>query len=416
MRPFTILHTSDWHLGNKLYNKKRDDEFSAFLAWIREELRKNEVDALIVAGDIFDTGAPSAQAQKLYYSFLASLGNTGVRHVVIVGGNHDSPSFLSAADEVLRGLNVYVVSAKTENPEDEILVLRDASGEAELIVCGAPFLRERDLRELKPGETADERNAAIIDGLREHYARVAAIAKSKREEFGREIPVVATGHLFVGAVDPDSLETERDLYVGNLGRAPIDIFPDDFDYVALGHIHKPSLADDRGRIRYSGSPLPMSFREALYRKEVVLSRWFGREAEISRIPVPGFRKMLTLRGDGDYIKNRLDILAKEHRRSGEELWLEIFHEGPDSTTDLRDECLERARGSNIEICCVYPPRRTGEVASFDNEREIDEIDPEEMFVRRMSAANWPENERDELLDAFRELLADYTRKTAGVQE
>ena len=416
MKPFTILHTSDWHLGNKLYSKKRDDEFSAFLAWIREELRKNEVDALIVAGDIFDTGAPSAQAQKMYYSFLASLGATGVRHVVIVGGNHDSPSFLSAADEVLRGLNVYVVSAKTDDPEDEVIVLRDPSGEAELIVCGAPFLRERDLRELKPGETAEERNASIINGLREHYSRVADLARAKREESGREIPVVATGHLFAGPVDPESLETERDLYVGNLGRAPIDIFPDDFDYVALGHIHKASSVDDRGRVRYSGSPLPMSFREALYRKEVVLSRWFGREAEISSIPVPSFRKMLTLRGDSAYIKDRVSELAKEHKRSGEELWLEIFHEGADSTPDLREECIERARGSNIEICCVVPPRRTGDGGVFDDEREIDEIDPEEMFVRRMDAVEWPQNDREELIDAFRELLADYTRKTTGVQE
>ena len=403
MKTLTLMHTSDWHLGHKLYGYRRDDEFASFLSWFRDQLREHKVDVLLIAGDIFDNGAPAAQAQKMYYNFLASLKSAGVRHVVITGGNHDSPSFLSAADEILKGLDIHVVSANSGDPEDEILTLRDETGEPELIVCAAPFLRERDLRELKPGETTRERNESVIKGLREHYARLAALAATKRGD----APVVASGHLFAGTPEPDSLETERDLYCGNLGQAPVDIFPPEFDYVALGHIHKPMKVDETGRVRYSGSPLPMSFREALREKETVLLRWTGgREPEITRIPIPRFRELLTLRGDGETIKKSLGELVRQRRESDDEAWAEIFHEGPESTSELKDKCFELTNGSKIRICCVQPPKRAGEAAMADDGREIDQIAPEEMFVRLMDARGYPADKRETVLEAFKELLVE----------
>ena len=118
-----ILHTSDWHLGRSLYGRKRYKEFSAFLDWLAQTIEDENVDALLVAGDVFDTSTPSNRAQELYYRFLCRVAASSCRHVVVVAGNHDSPSFLNAPKELLRALNVYVVGAVTESLEDEVIVL-----------------------------------------------------------------------------------------------------------------------------------------------------------------------------------------------------------------------------------------------------------------------------------------------------
>src|SRR5690606_20113469 len=123
-----ILHSSDWHLGRTLYGKKRYEEFESFLTWLAETIRQNEIDALLVAGDVFDTSAPSNRAQELYYRFLCRVAESSCRHVVIVAGNHDSPSLLNAPKDLLKALDVHVVGSATAAPEDEVLVLRNGQG------------------------------------------------------------------------------------------------------------------------------------------------------------------------------------------------------------------------------------------------------------------------------------------------
>lgn len=141
-----ILHTSDWHIGKRLYSKKRYYEFNAFLDWLVKEIKKRSVDVLIVAGDIFDTTTPSNTGQRLYYQFLKNVSVTSCRHVVIIGGNHDSPSLLEAPRELLKVLQVRVVASVPENREDQVLLLKNNTGECELIVCAVPYLRDRDSR------------------------------------------------------------------------------------------------------------------------------------------------------------------------------------------------------------------------------------------------------------------------------
>ena len=106
-----ILHTSDWHLGRSLYGRKRYEEFSSFLDWLAQTIEEEKVDALLVAGDVFDNSTPSNRAQELYYRFLCRVAASCCRHVVVIAGNHDSPSFLNVPKELLRALNVYVVGA-----------------------------------------------------------------------------------------------------------------------------------------------------------------------------------------------------------------------------------------------------------------------------------------------------------------
>lgn len=143
-----LLHTSDWHLGKRLFDKERYDVFENFLTWLLSTIRKERVDTLIVAGDIFDTAVPTNKSLRLYYDFLSHLSGSGCRHVVIVSGNHDSPTLLEAPKEILASLGVHVIGG-AENPENEVIELKDSSGKLEGVVCAVPFLRERDILRLR---------------------------------------------------------------------------------------------------------------------------------------------------------------------------------------------------------------------------------------------------------------------------
>ncbi|OQX43688.1 MAG: exonuclease sbcCD subunit D, partial [Candidatus Sedimenticola endophacoides] len=161
-----ILHTSDWHLGRTLCGRRRHEEFAAFLEWLAGIIEAHAIDALLVAGDLFDTSTPGNPAQALYYRFLCRVAASPCRHVVVVAGNHDSPAFLEAPRELLKALDVHVVGAACEDPADEVLVLHDAAGAPELIVCAVPYLRERDIRQVTPGESVRDKERKLLEGVR----------------------------------------------------------------------------------------------------------------------------------------------------------------------------------------------------------------------------------------------------------
>lgn len=399
MSGLTVLHTSDWHLGHQLYRRRRDEEFEAFLDWMARTIAERRVDCLIIAGDVFDTGAPGAASQRMYYDFLQKAAQAGARHILITAGNHDSPAFLTAASNILRTLKVYVIGSVTENVEDEIIVLRDAGGGAEAIVCAVPYLPERDARRFQPDEDIADRERRLAAGIAAHYARIASLAESLRGD--RNIPVIATGHLFTtGAVTGDGV---RDLYVGTLGRLTHDIFPETFDYVALGHIHKPQKVGGLETRRYSGSPLPMSFAEAGQAKGSVLVHFDGRSTQIEILQIPEFRKFRTLRGSRSEILGELEnMLGESHEQR---VWLEIDHDGSDPAGDLYRAAHELAAGSQLEILCIRTRRRTGPQASVNAGRRLEEFTPEEMFEQRLAQTGRDEAEQIRLKQTFRELLA-----------
>ena len=291
--PLTILHTSDWHLGRRLYGRKRYDEFVTFLNWLTDTITTQQVDILIVAGDIFDTMTPSNKAQALYYEFLGTVSKSCCQHVVIVAGNHDSPTFLDAPSQVLKFLNVHVIGTACEDVSDEVLVLDNSKGMPYCIIAAVPYLRDRDVRSSGAGESMDSKDANVISGICAHYDAVAAIAKSKQADLinthTRHIPIIATGHLFAAGGSTTADDGVRDLYVGNLGKISAEMFSPYFDYVALGHLHVPQRVGGREHIRYSGSPIAMGFGEARQQKQVLLVK-FGA---VDSIPNVQSEKLLT---------------------------------------------------------------------------------------------------------------------------
>ncbi|HMQ96598.1 MAG TPA: exonuclease SbcCD subunit D C-terminal domain-containing protein [Candidatus Nanoperiomorbaceae bacterium] len=397
-----ILHTSDWHIGRTLYGRKRYEEFEAFLSWLAETIQKNEIDALLVAGDVFDSSAPSNRAQELYYRFLCRVAASPCRHVVVVAGNHDSPSFLNAPRELLKALDVHVVGSSTEAPEDEVLVLRNEQDAPELIVCAVPYLRDRDIRVAEAGESVEDKERKLIDGIRTHYAAVAALAEQKREELGVDIPIVAMGHLFTAGgqtVDGDGV---RELYVGSLAHVTAGIFPACFNYLALGHLHVPQKVNGSETIRYSGSPLPMGFGEAKQQKSVCQVEFHSTAASVQLIDVPIFQKLERVKGDWDGISSRILELSA----TGSQGWLEVIYEGDEVIGDLRERLEAAISGTQMEILRIKNNRIIVRVLGQIHEEEtLDDLNVNDVFERCLAVHDVPEDQRPELLRAYQETVS-----------
>ena len=400
--PLKLLHTSDWHIGRTLYGRKRYEEFEAFMSWLAETIQQNEIDALLVAGDVFDTSAPSNRAQELYYRFLCRVAASSCRHVVVVAGNHDSPSFLNAPKELLKALDVHVVGSSTSSPEDEVLVLCNEQDAPELIVCAVPYLRDRDIRVAEAGESVEDKERKLIEGIRTHYAAVAALAEQKREELGADIPIVGTGHLFTAGgqtVDGDGV---RELYVGSLAHVTAGIFPACFNYLALGHLHVPQKVNGSETIRYSGSPLPMGFGEAKQQKSVCQVEFHSTAASVQLIDVPIFQKLERVKGDWEGISNRIIELSATDSQG----WLEVIYDGTEVIGDLRERLEAAISGTQMEILRIKNNRIIERVLGQIHEEEtLDDLNVNDVFERCLAVHDVPEEQRPELLRAYQETVS-----------
>jgi exonuclease SbcD len=448
-----ILHTSDWHLGRSLYGRKRYEEFSAFLDWLAQAIEDEKVDALLIAGDVFDTSTPSNRAQELYYRFLCRVAASCCRHVVVIAGNHDSPSFLNAPKELLRALNVYVVGSMTDDPADEVIVLRSEprmdtnkheSGKVDAIVCAVPYLRDKDIRTVDPGETIDDKNRKLVEGVKKHYEAVVELAETRRNNLresaqsaDKDIPIIAMGHLFTAGgktVDGDGV---RELYVGSLAHVGEEVFPSSIDYLALGHLHVPQAVGSADHIRYCGSPIPMGYGEATQEKKVVLIEFSPQKEPqmdtntheskeeknkisvnsctlvVREIVVPCFQKLVRIVGSLDDIHAKLEELKKEDSAA----WLEIEYTGSDiiglpacgnaQAGNLREILDEVMADSAMEIRRIKNRRVMERVISTVAEDEtLDDLDAGDVFTRCLDAFEVPDEDRDELTVSYNEIIKD----------
>lgn len=396
-----ILHTSDWHLGHTLHMRARRAEFESFLGWLGDLLEAGGIDAVIVAGDVFDTVTPGVRAQEMYYRFLRRAAASPCRHMVVLGGNHDSAAFLDAPAELLRVLDIHVRGNISPDPEDDVITLRDENGRPELIVCAVPFLRDRDMRLAEPGESQDDKELKLAAGMRAHYSRLGEIALQRRAQCGRWVPIVGTGHLF--ASGGSAGESERGLYVGCLGQVGEDIFPACLDYLALGHLHAPQTVGGCEFRRYSGSPLPMSFAEAGQRKSLCLVSLEEGARQVELVPVPCFQRMERLAGDMAYLDSALSGLADERR--GESVWLEIMHDSGEVVPGLRSRLESLVAGTGMEILHVrrrLPDNLSARAASAGE--SLGDLGVEDVFARLLKARDVPAEQHAGLMASLRDII------------
>ncbi len=401
-----LLHTSDWHLGRALYGRRRYDEFSAFLDWLGDTIETEKIEVLLVAGDIFDNSTPGNQAQELYYRFLCRMVNSGCRHIVIIAGNHDSPSFLDAPKKLLHTLNVNVIGAKTESIADEVIILEDKNGMPAAIICAVPYLRDKDLRTVEPGETVADKNSKLIAGLHRHYAEVCAAAEQQRRQLntgkpGFDIPIIAMGHLFTSGGRTSDDDGVRELYVGSLAHVGKDLFPEVIDYLALGHLHIPQCVAETEYFRYSGSPIPMGFGEARQQKEVVIIEFNNGIRIIRKLPVPGFQRLAKISGSLDEIRLQIEELKCKSSST----WLEIDYTDSQPVGNLKTRLDEFIEDSSLEILRVNNHRIIDKILHPVHEHEtLDDLDLNEVFSRCLDNFKIPAEERSEITRSYNEII------------
>ena len=355
-----ILHTADWHIGQRLHERQRLDEHTQFLGWLLDTIQEHKVELLLVSGDIFDTSLPSAEATNLYYEFLFRLYNETETYTVIIAGNHDSPRHLEAPREFLKMGRIHVVGLATEPAE---CVINIPPKNPRVAVAAVPYLSEN---QLKPVSFESE-----IEKHERYRERLKTFCADCVSHMRADLPKILMGHLFVdGGKETNS---ERNIQIGGATAIRASDFPDDIDYVALGHLHRPqTIAGTVYPIRYSGSPIPMRFNETNYRKKVFLLALSddGTLTLDEEIEIPVFKELCTVTGDetsvlfqamtenwdGKYIQVKLKLDAIETgindkirqafaERGGDVLSVEI--EMPEAKHDINISVEDMKRPEEI---------------------------------------------------------------------
>jgi exonuclease SbcD len=416
-----ILHTSDWHLGADYFQRSRFEEQKAFLKWLLETIEAQKVDVLVVAGDVFDTPQPPAEAQQLYYRFLADLSKIGGidgspgRTAVIVGGNHDSPSRLDAPREVLSALSAHVVGGYLAERHGELsdpagaLVPVGRGRDVGLVIAAVPYLSEWRLGATSGFDLpAAAQQQAIRQAFGDLYTRLADKAAVRFPG----VPLVATGHLTCLPKAGDKPNNEDAIpmeinRVGTIGALGPDIFDPRFAYVALGHIHRSFAVDPDKRVWYSGTPLQVSANEPADSRNALLVEIADGKARVERLSVPVTRRIVSFSGPVDDVKRKLSSLTWKDRELPPYVIVEALLESPDpGVHDALKKALSRETGKSAELVDIRTKIRTSATASSPKELPTaDEITPEAAFIFAWRNRHGNVPIPDGVLSRFRSLLA-----------
>ncbi|MEH8225074.1 exonuclease SbcCD subunit D C-terminal domain-containing protein [Aeromonas veronii] len=398
-----ILHTADWHLGHQLHGHDRRFEHDAFLDWLSDTLKAREIDALLVAGDLFDTANPPASAWQQLYRFLARLRAEMPRlNMVLIGGNHDSPSKLDAPHELLRAFDLHLVGSISRDSEgkletDRLLVpLQDREGKIAAWCAAVPFLRSSDLRV----ESLEEGQDRLIEGVRQVYAEVLAEGRAR---CGEDLPLIAMGHAYLAAGQLSEL-SERRVLGGNQHALPAELFAG-ADYTALGHLH---LAQSPAEgVHYSGSPLPLSLAEANYNHQVLEVTFAeGKLTGLERIPVPRAVEMIRLpQSTLDDALNAIASLELAACPQEAQPFLEVRLLLPKPEARIRERILAVIADKPVRLARISTQYQgSGEgLADGRERRRLDELSPTEVF--RLCYQRQFEGEPEaQLVASFEEIL------------
>ena len=386
--------------------KSRQAEHQELIDWLLTQIEEHAVDAVLVAGDIFDTGTPPSYARELYSQLVVRLHTEGVA-LLLLGGNHDSVATLGESRELLACLSAKVVAAASDDAAAQVVVLPKRSGEAGCIVCAIPFIRPRDVLQSQAGQSAMDKQLSLQLAIQEHYQAVHNAACVRRDELvaelGCSLPLIATGHLTT--VSASTSESVREIYVGALEAFPTTAFPPS-DYIALGHIHRPQKIGGQEHIRYCGSPISLSFDEANQQKEVLL---VDLDADglrgVTPLLVPRFQALVALSGNLSTLPAAISAAALDGSYE-RPVWLEVTVAEDDYLADLPERIEMMIKGLPVEVLRIR--RQRGDAAArltAETSETLDELSPHEVFARRLQLEELADDVRLALCERYRGIVA-----------
>ncbi|WP_248805134.1 exonuclease SbcCD subunit D C-terminal domain-containing protein [Pseudomonas sp. MWU13-2100] len=380
-----LFHTSDWHLGQNLHGQERDFEHACFLTWLLARLGQQQPDVLLIAGDIFDTVNPPVKAQERLYDFIVSAHEQQpLLTIVMIAGNHDSGSRIELPAPLMRRLRTHAVGRVLWLDDGELdserllLPLPAANGEIAAWCLALPFLRPAEVTGTQLGDD-------YLKGIGEVHRRLIAAANAKRQP-GQALIAVSHAHMAGGSVSEDS---ERSLIIGSAEALPANLFDASVSYVALGHLHKPQKVNGEERIRYSGSPIPLSFSEIAYQHQIldivldgetlvsVDSCLIPRAVNLQRLGPAPFAEILEQLAQLPDV----DLLADLQRQP----WLEVRVRLDEPQPDLRQQVETALQGKAVRLVRIAAEYAgaNGSESETDNERliNLDQLSPQELFSR-----------------------------------
>lgn len=397
-----ILHTADWHIGKVLHKHSLVDEMELFLDWLVDTIDLERIDVLVVSGDIFDIANPSVKDRGVYYRFLSRLIGKNL-NVIITGGNHDSVGLIDAPQEIFKHLNISVVGGAKPDLKDEMIEVKGKEDNIKLVVLAVPFLRDRDLRNLNTDATFENRTQAIKAGIEDHYAKLATYC----DELYPGVPALAMGHLYARGVSIS--ESERDIHIGNAAAVESDIFSERFGYVALGHIHRPQIIGGNPMIRYSGSPIPLSFSEKEDHKCVLIVELNDQAFMPPQVVlVPKNRELRKMSGTLDQVKTKLEKYKPEFKLKSF-VEIEIVEEDFSAAILSEVEILisEYATSEHFTILKSKTNFKNGAKDTsdlFQRGESIEDLKPMDVFDKLLETESLSEDKRSLISQAFIELL------------
>ena len=395
-----IIHTADWHLGQTFYEYDRSFEHACFLKWLLEVIREKEADVLLICGDIFDVSNPSAASLRMFYNFLIDAGRSQPHlQIICIAGNHDSAARLESPGVLLEAFNVKVIGSVEWTPDKTIrfgkmvLPLKNRKGETEAWCLAVPFLRPGDY-------PADEGYSRGVESV---YRQGTEYVNNLRQE---NQALIATGHLH--ALDARVSEEDKSerLIQGGLEFVQSTAFPREITYTALGHIHRPQEVAGRPEIRYSGSPLPMSFSELNYHHQVVLIETGGKSIHKQEIlSVPVAVKLLSVPRKPKILADVIRELHELPEADGNEklypfLQVRVLLAGPEPS--LRHQVDAALAGKAVRLARIevsYPTGEKPEKLQVSSPEDIKKIQPLDLF-RRKYISRYQSEIPGDLVDMF----------------
>ena len=404
-----LFHTSDWHLGQNLHGQERDFEHACFLNWLLSQLAARQPDVLLIAGDIFDTVNPPVKAQERLYDFIVSAHEQQpALTIVMIAGNHDSGSRIELPAPLMRRLRTHALGRVLWLDDGQLdaerlmIPLPDATGRIAAWCLALPFLRPAEVTGAHLGDD-------YLRGIGQVHEWLIEAANAKRQP-GQALIAISHAHMAGGSVSEDS---ERSLIICNAEALPASLFGPSISYVALGHLHKPQKVNGEERIRYCGSPIPLSFSEISYPHQVLEVQLEGealvsvepllipRAVNLQRIgPAPLAEILSQLSGLPD-----VDLLADPQRQP----WLEVRVVLDEPQPDLRQQIETALQGKSVRLVRISADYAgKGKRADEDDSArliELDQLTPHELFSRAWQESYGREADEQTLKD-FAVLLQD----------
>ncbi|WP_432670175.1 exonuclease SbcCD subunit D [Flavobacterium sp. SM2513] len=408
-----ILHTADWHLGQLFHEYDRTFEHQAFLNWLIETINSEEIEVLLVSGDVFDISNPSATSIKMLYTFLreATAQNSNLQ-IVITAGNHDSASRLEAPKPLLESSNIHIIGTIEKNSDGSInyekltIPLRNKLGEITIWCLAIPFLRMGDYPSV-----ANASNP-YSEGVTALYREAFEFAKTRMSD---NQTIIAMGHMHTHHAEISDMDKTERLIMGGVECISATAFDSEMKYVALGHIHKAQRIGGKEHIRYSGSPLPMSFSERNYKHQVVIFELENEITSLKTLEIPVTIPLLRIPLKAEPLENVLVELQQLHDKNDFEqapyLEIQVLLEEPEPA--LRYKIEEVLKYKNVRLARIQPyyPNKKESTSEFNQQELLHELQPVDVFTKSYQAkysAEVPEH----LMELFQQTLIDVNQTEA----